>query len=231
VVRPIPGFELMANTWSIAITFLELTEVPKSLIVMGCGAVGVEFASVYSRFARKQTVVELLPRLVPLEDEEVSTELAKSFRRRGIKSQLDTKLEKLEKDRQRRRRYRQDFKRRRRETGSRDAFGRRRPDAFLLRASVWKARRSKSKRVLFRSTNINRRLRKGVYAIGDVVPTPLLAHLASKEASSRSSISPARIRDRSTCAWFRIAPIVIGSCFCWFDRSEGTRGRLRRETR
>jgi dihydrolipoamide dehydrogenase len=63
----------------------------------GRGAVGVEFASVYSRFGAETTIVELLPRLVPLEDEEVSKELEKSFRKRGIKSQVDTKLEKLEK--------------------------------------------------------------------------------------------------------------------------------------
>src|SRR5437588_12574316 len=63
---------------------------------MGCGAVGVEFASVYSRFGAMTTIVELLPRLVPLEDEEVSAELERSFRKRGIKSQLGTKLEKLE---------------------------------------------------------------------------------------------------------------------------------------
>ena len=50
---------------------------------MGAGAVGVEFASVYSRFGAETTIVELLPRLVPLEDEEVSAELAKSFRKRG----------------------------------------------------------------------------------------------------------------------------------------------------
>ena len=76
---------------------LELKDVPKSLIVMGAGAVGVEFASVYSRFGADTTIVELLPRLVPLEDEEVSKDLEKSFRKRKIKSQVDTKLEKLEK--------------------------------------------------------------------------------------------------------------------------------------
>src|SRR5258706_2052376 len=97
VVRPITGFETDGKHVVNSDHILELTEVPKSLIVMGCGAVGVEFASVYSRFGAETTVVELLPRLVPLEDEEVSVELAKSFRRRGIKSQVDTKLEKLEK--------------------------------------------------------------------------------------------------------------------------------------
>src|SRR5947207_4471422 len=97
VVRPIPGFETDGKHVVISDHILELTEIPKSLIVMGAGAVGVEFASVYSRFGADTTIVELLPRLVPLEDEEDSTELAKSFRKRGIKSQVDTKLEKMEK--------------------------------------------------------------------------------------------------------------------------------------
>src|SRR5437899_11349394 len=64
---------------------------------MDCGAVGVEFASVYSSFGAKTNIVELLPSIVPLEDEEVSKELERSFRKRGIKSQVDTKLEKMEK--------------------------------------------------------------------------------------------------------------------------------------
>src|SRR5437899_13083918 len=97
VVRPIPGFETDGKHVVNSDHILELTEVPKSLIVMGCGAVGVEFASVYSRFGAQTTVAELSRRLVPLEDEEVSKELERSFRKRGIKSQVDTKLDKLEK--------------------------------------------------------------------------------------------------------------------------------------
>lgn len=97
VVRPIPGFETDGERVINSDHILELKEVPKSLIVMGAGAVGVEFASVYSRFGCETTIVELMPRLLPLEDEEVSKELEKSFRKRGIKSQLDTKLEKIEK--------------------------------------------------------------------------------------------------------------------------------------
>src|SRR5688572_1151955 len=97
VVRPIPGFETDGKHVVSSDHILELKEVPKSLIVMGSGAVGVEFASVYSRFGTETTLVELLPRLVPLEDEEVSKDLERSFRKRGIKSQVDTKLEKLEK--------------------------------------------------------------------------------------------------------------------------------------
>ncbi len=97
VVRPIPGFETDGAHIVNSDHILELKEVPKSLIVLGAGAVGTEFASVYSRFGADTTIVELMPRLVPLEDEEVSKELEKSFRKRGIKSQVDTKLEKLEK--------------------------------------------------------------------------------------------------------------------------------------
>ena len=96
MVRPIPGFDTDGQRVVNSDHILELKDVPKSLIVMGAGAVGVEFASVYSRFGAETTIVELLPRLVPLEDEEVSKELEKSFRKRGLKSQVDTKLETLE---------------------------------------------------------------------------------------------------------------------------------------
>src|SRR5437660_616128 len=97
VVRPIKGFETDGERVVNSDHILELKDVPKSLIVMGSGAVGVEFASVYSRFGADVTIVELLPRLVPLEDEEVSKELERSFRKRKIKAQTGTKLEKMEK--------------------------------------------------------------------------------------------------------------------------------------
>ena len=74
-------------------SILELKEVPKSLVVIGSGAVGVEFASMFARFGSKCTIVEMLPRLVPVEDEEISKELAASFRKQGITSFVDTKVE------------------------------------------------------------------------------------------------------------------------------------------
>ena len=64
---------------------LELETVPKSLVVIGSGAVGVEFASVYARFGAETTVVELLDRIVPIEDAEVSKQLARSFKKQKIK--------------------------------------------------------------------------------------------------------------------------------------------------
>jgi dihydrolipoamide dehydrogenase len=61
-----------------------LREVPKAIAIMGSGAVGVEFASIFRRFGSEVTILELLPRLVPVEDEAVSAELEKSFRKQGI---------------------------------------------------------------------------------------------------------------------------------------------------
>jgi dihydrolipoamide dehydrogenase len=63
---------------------LEIDAIPKSLIILGAGAVGVEFASIYSSFGSQVTLVELLPRLVPAEDEEISKELERCFKKRGI---------------------------------------------------------------------------------------------------------------------------------------------------
>ena len=85
VVRPIPGFETDGKQIVNSDQILELNNVPKSMVVLGSGAVGVEFASVYSRFGCDTTVVELMDRIVPLEDAEVSKELERSFKKRGIK--------------------------------------------------------------------------------------------------------------------------------------------------
>lgn len=76
---------------------LDLKEVPKSLVVIGAGAVGVEFASIFHRFGTKVTVLEMLPRAVPLEDEEISAELERSFRRQGIAVHTQAKVQKVAK--------------------------------------------------------------------------------------------------------------------------------------
>jgi dihydrolipoamide dehydrogenase len=75
---------------------LEMRDVPGSLLVIGAGAVGVEFASVYARFGSKVTIVEMLDRLVPIEDEEISKELAKSFTKQGIACHTSTTVTSLQ---------------------------------------------------------------------------------------------------------------------------------------
>ncbi len=69
---------------------------PKSVVIIGAGAIGVEFATVWNSYGVEVTIVEMLPGLVPLEDEEIGTELAKAFTRRKIKSLTGTKVNSLE---------------------------------------------------------------------------------------------------------------------------------------
>jgi dihydrolipoamide dehydrogenase len=87
-----PGDRVLTN-----IEILELGSVPKSLVIVGAGAVGVEFASIFRSFDAEVTILEMLPRMVPLEDEEVSKELARVYRKRGINFHTAAKVEKVEK--------------------------------------------------------------------------------------------------------------------------------------
>ena len=75
---------------------LAQTEVPKRIVVLGGGIIGCEFASILQRFGSEVTIVEMLPALIPQEDEEASKELAKQFRKRGIEVNLETQCDKIE---------------------------------------------------------------------------------------------------------------------------------------
>ena len=79
------------------IEILALSEPPKSLIVIGAGAVGVEFSSIFRSFGTEVTILEFLPRVVPVEDEDVSKELTRLFKKRGIDVNAGCKVEKIEK--------------------------------------------------------------------------------------------------------------------------------------
>ena len=72
--RSLPGITPDGKTILTSDEILELKQMPKSLIVIGAGAVGIEFASIFARFGATVTVIELLPRVLPLEDEEISAE-------------------------------------------------------------------------------------------------------------------------------------------------------------
>lgn len=180
VVRPIPGFETDGERVVNSDHVLELKQVPKSMLVMGAGAVGVEFASVYSRFGCDTTIIELMPRLLPGEDEEVSAELQKAFRKRKIKFQVDTKLDKMEKT----------------DTGVVVTGKTTKGDDVRLEAEMLlvavgrmpfieglglENTKVKVERGAIIVDEFLRTAEPNVYAIGDVIPTPWLAHLASKE--------------------------------------------------
>jgi dihydrolipoamide dehydrogenase len=75
---------------------LAQTEVPRRLVILGGGIIGVEFASIMQRFGSEVTIIEMLPALIPLEDEDASKELAKQFKKRGIEVHLETQCDKVE---------------------------------------------------------------------------------------------------------------------------------------
>ncbi|HEX5416163.1 MAG TPA: dihydrolipoyl dehydrogenase [Chloroflexota bacterium] len=74
---------------------LSLTEIPKSVIIVGAGPIGVEFATYFAAFGSQITLVEMLPRIVPLEDADISKELARQFTRRGFQIRTDSRLESI----------------------------------------------------------------------------------------------------------------------------------------
>jgi len=96
--RALPGIEPDHKTILTNRSILELPQIPKTLIVVGAGAVGVEFASVFHSFGSQVTILEALPRVVPVEDEEISSELDKTFKKKGITIFTSSMVETVKKD-------------------------------------------------------------------------------------------------------------------------------------
>src|SRR5271166_4116379 len=95
--RMLPGLQPDAEFILTNIEILNLTAVPKSLIIIGAGAVGVEFASIFKRFGTDVTVIEMLPRVVPVEDEDISKELERVFRKQKIRVETGARAENIRK--------------------------------------------------------------------------------------------------------------------------------------
>jgi dihydrolipoamide dehydrogenase len=96
--RSLPGVEFDGKVIVGNRDILKLPQVPQHLVVVGAGAVGVEFASIFRSFGSEVTILEMLPRVVPLEDEEISAELEKAFRKRGIRLFTEAKVESVKRD-------------------------------------------------------------------------------------------------------------------------------------
>src|SRR5271168_3633777 len=96
--RALPGIEPDHKTILTNRSILELPAIPKTLIIIGAGAVGVEFASIYNSFGTEVTILEALPRVVPVEDEEISAELEKSFKKKNINIQTNCKVDGVKTD-------------------------------------------------------------------------------------------------------------------------------------
>lgn len=94
--RMLPGMEPDADKILTNVEILNLREVPKSLAIVGAGAVGMEFASMFNRFGSEVAVFEMLPRVVAKEDEEVSKEMLRVFKKQGVRVEVGCKLSKIE---------------------------------------------------------------------------------------------------------------------------------------
>jgi dihydrolipoamide dehydrogenase len=96
VSRPMPGFPFNGKTVIGSREAMVLAEQPKSMVIIGAGAIGIEFAYFYNAFGTKVTVVEMQPNILPVEDTEVSQTLEKSLTKQGIKVLTGTKTTKTE---------------------------------------------------------------------------------------------------------------------------------------
>ncbi len=158
---------------------LSLKKQPKSMIVVGSGAIGVEFAHFYNALGTKVTIVEYLPNIVPLEDEDVSKQFERSFKKAGIKVMTNSSVEKL------------------------DTSG----DGVKATVKTKKGEEVLEAEIVLSAVGIQANIENigledvgiitdkgkitvnewyqtnipGYYAIGDVVPGPALAHVASAE--------------------------------------------------
>ena len=179
--RMLPGLAADPEFILTNIEILDLTAVPKSLIIIGAGAVGVEFASIFRRFGAEVTVIEMLPRIVPVEDEDISKELDRNFRKQGIRVETGARAENIQ----------------RTDTGVKFevalADGKRETveaDALLVAVGRrpltgdvgLEGTRVQLDRGFVKVDPMQRTGEPGVYAIGDIVAgTPQLAHVATAE--------------------------------------------------
>ncbi|HEX8440763.1 dihydrolipoyl dehydrogenase [Archangium sp.] len=160
-------------------SILTIDRIPKSLIVIGAGAVGCEFASVFNHMGSQVSIVEYLPNLLPIEDIDCSKELEKHFKKRKIDLHTGAKVEKVENT----------------ATGVKLTMTvgteTRTIEAELVLSAVGRAAVSedigldktsiKAERGFIKTDAMMRTTEPNVYAIGDVIPTPMLAHVASAE--------------------------------------------------
>jgi dihydrolipoamide dehydrogenase len=179
--RMLPGLQPDSKLILTNVEILDLPAIPKTLGIIGAGAVGVEFASIFQRFGTKVTLLEMLPRLVPVEDEEISQELAKHFRKAGIRTETGAKAENIRKNADsvsltvtlsNGNREEMEFEKLLVAVG-------RKPNAENCGLENT---RVQVDRGFVKVDDFQRTGEPGVYAIGDIVGgTPLLAHVATAE--------------------------------------------------
>jgi dihydrolipoamide dehydrogenase len=179
--RMLPGLQPDAKRILTNIEILDLREVPKTMGIIGAGAVGVEFASCFHRFGTKVTLFEMLPKIVPLEDDDVSKELERLFKKSGIRVETGARVENVQRG-ENSVTFTATFA-----NGKQENF-----DVETLLVAV--GRRPNTETLGLENTRVEvdrgfikvdraqQTSEPGIYAIGDVIgTTPLLAHVATAE--------------------------------------------------
>ena len=176
----LPGLALDGQAILSNKEILDLDSIPKSLLVVGAGAVGIEFAALFARFGTEVTVVEMLPRILPLEDEEICAELHKLMSKRRIKLLTGSRLENMAIE---------DGK----AVATVQTQGGEVQTITAEKALIAVGRKPVTEGIGLESLGVTMTRGRipvdaymatnvpGIYAIGDVVPTPQLAHVASHE--------------------------------------------------
>ncbi|MDB4554573.1 FAD-dependent oxidoreductase, partial [Akkermansiaceae bacterium] len=90
--RPLPGLPLNGTSVISSKEAMVLEKQPKSMVIIGAGAIGVEFAYIYNAFGTEVTIIEMMPNLLPVEDDEISETITKIYKKSGIKCLTDTKV-------------------------------------------------------------------------------------------------------------------------------------------
>jgi dihydrolipoamide dehydrogenase len=160
---------------------LVLDRIPESMLVIGAGAVGCEFASIFSRFGTKTTIVEVMPQLLPIEDEEISKEFTRIFKKKGIEILTGAKVLSCDVSDSGVKSVIETGKGKQQTIESEivlSATGRR---AVTENCGLENTKVKIDERGFVQVDELMRTEEAGIYAIGDIVPTPALAHCASAE--------------------------------------------------
>jgi dihydrolipoamide dehydrogenase len=179
VSRPLPGLPFNGKTVIGSKEAMLLDPQPKSMIIVGAGAIGIEFAYFYNAFGTKVTVVEMMPNILPVEDTEVSQALEKAYAKLGIKVLTNTKTTKSEATEQGVKITVQDPK------GAEQTLE---ADVALIAIGVQPLlpggaqKLGLTDRGYIQTNDRYETTVPGVYAAGDIIGPPWLAHVASYEA-------------------------------------------------
>jgi len=179
--KALPGYDIDGQFVITNNEALDLDEIPKSMVIVGAGAVGVEFASIYASFGAKVTLLEALPRIIPLEDEDVSKELTRWMKKQGIDVFSGARIESAKKVKSAIEvnfRTANDEEKRVKVEKLLMATGRTPNTSEIGLEKVGLQAREGG------FIQVNEFMETGtrhVYAIGDIVATPWLAHVASAE--------------------------------------------------